>query len=80
MISLSKIAKLTNLPDENARDYEGKLEETIKFVDIIKTAKTENIDPTFQVNGKINGLREDKIEPTRIIPAGKYIAKITWTN
>lgn len=80
MISLSKIAKLANLPDENTKDYEAKLEETIKFVDIIKKAKTNNIEPTFQVNGKINGFREDNIEMSRIIPSGKYKAKILWTN
>lgn len=80
MISLSKIANLANLPDENTDDYKDKLDETIKFVDIIKTAKTNKIDPTFQVNGKVNGLREDNIEIERIIPSGKYNAKISWTN
>lgn len=80
MISLSKIASLANLPDENTKDYEKKLDETLEFVEIIKTAKTTNVDPTFQVNGKINGFREDIVESKRIIHSGKYNAKISWTN
>lgn len=78
MINIAKIAKLSNLPGVNPADYEGKLEETIKFVEVLKELNTDKISPTFQVGNNVNVWREDKIQLDRIIPAKKYQSKVVW--
>ncbi len=78
MISSSKIAKLANLSLVNPSDFDQKLEETIKFVDVLKKLNTDKISPTFQVGNSVNVWREDKIQTERIIPAKKYQSKVVW--
>lgn len=78
MISSSKIAKLANLPLTNPEDFDKKLEETIKYVDVLKELDTDGVIPTFQVGSTTCRLREDKIDKTRLIPAGKYKSKVVW--
>jgi len=80
MISSAKIAKLANLTLTNPADFDSKLEETIRYIDILKEIDTKDIVPTAQVEGKICHLREDVVEKTRIIPAVAYKSKISWTN
>lgn len=79
MISSSKIAKLANLPISPTVDYDQKLEETIKYIEILKEIETKNVPPTYQVGSKTNNLREDEVQAERIIPAGKYQSKVSWT-
>lgn len=78
MISSSKIAKLANLSLTNPSDFDQKLEETIKFVEVLKELNTDKISPTFQVGNNVNVWREDKIQLDRIIPAKKYQSKVVW--
>jgi Asp-tRNA(Asn)/Glu-tRNA(Gln) amidotransferase C subunit len=59
-------------------DLEGKLAETLNYVEILKEIKTEGVVPTYQVGNNENRMRGDVIEPERIIPTGKYEAKIVW--
>ncbi len=82
MISLSKIAKLANLtiPRSKVADFEKKLEETIKYIDLLNQINTSGTIPTAQVGNQINKLRNDVIEKERIVPAKIYKAKISWTN
>ncbi len=80
MISSAKIAKLANLPLKNPSDFDKKLEETIAYIDVLKELKTDGVAPTFQVGNNKNKLRDDLVEPNRIIPSGKYQSKISWTN
>ncbi len=78
MISSAKIAKLANLPLDNPSDFDKKLEETIKYVDVLKELNTEGVIPTFHVGSSVNRLREDVVEKERIIPAKKYQSKVSW--
>lgn len=60
-IDINKVAQLANLPlsEEEKKDYQPQLEEIISFVDKLNKLDTENVNPTSQVTGKINELRED---------------------
>lgn len=79
MINIAKIAKLANLPLVDNSDLESKLEETIKYVDVLKKLDTSKISPTSQVGKSINKWREDIIEKDRIIPEKVYRSKVIWT-
>ena len=76
MTSFSKIASLANLP---VSDFDHDLEETIKYVDILREVETKEVKPTAQVGNSANFFREDEIDKTRLVPAGKYTSKISWT-
>lgn len=78
MSSFSKIAKLANLPISSFADYDKKLDETLKYVEILKEVDTKNIPPTAQVGSQVNITREDEIDKEKLIPAGKYQSKVTW--
>lgn len=62
---ISHVAKLANLPltDEEKKKFESQLEETIKYIEGLNKVDTEGIEPTSQVTGLENVLREDEIKP-----------------
>lgn len=59
--NISRIATLANLPftDEEIKKLEPQLEETLSYVDQLNEIDTTNIEPTSQVTGLENILRED---------------------
>lgn len=61
MISSSKIAKLANLPltDEEVKDFDTKLSQTLDYITQLNEIDTTDIDPTYQTGGQKNILRED---------------------
>lgn len=68
------MAKLANLPLKPGEEdkFKKQFEETLKTVDVINELDTSNIDPTSQVTGLINVIRDDKIDESRIIKIGNY--------
>jgi aspartyl/glutamyl-tRNA(Asn/Gln) amidotransferase C subunit len=78
MISSAKIAKLANLPIGDPSSYDQKLEETVAYVEILKEIQTVGVDPTFQVGNGNNRVREDVVEPERMVAKGEYKSKIVW--
>ncbi len=56
------VAKLANLPltDEEVTKFEGQLSETLDYVDQLNEIDTTGIEPTSQVTGLENVLREDE--------------------
>jgi aspartyl-tRNA(Asn)/glutamyl-tRNA(Gln) amidotransferase subunit C len=62
-IDVSKIAKLANLPltDEEKKKFEKQLSETLDYVKQLEEIDTKNVEPTSQVTGLENVLREDEV-------------------
>ena len=62
-INVPHVAKLANLPlkNEEIDKFEKQLQETIDYVDELNQVNTKGIEPTSQVTGLENVLREDEI-------------------
>lgn len=62
MIDVKKIAKLARLglAKEEEKKFEKDLSAILDFVEKLNQAKTENIEPTAQITGSINIMREDE--------------------
>lgn len=60
------VAKLANLDltEEEKKKFAKQLEETISYVESLEKVDTSNVEPTSQVTGLENILREDVIEPS----------------
>lgn len=62
-IDIDHVAKLAKLPltsDEKAH-LAPQLEKIVEFIEELSELNTDNVAPTFQVTGKVNELREDKV-------------------
>src|SRR5687767_1270416 len=61
---VKKVAKLANLPISNGEEnlYAEQLSKILDYIEDLNKADTSNIDPTYNVTGKINIQREDQIE------------------
>ena len=62
-IDIAHIAKLANLPltPEEEKKYEAQLSQILEYINKLNEVDTENIEPTFNVTGLKNALREDKV-------------------
>ena len=65
-IDVKKVAKLANLPltNEETNKFEKQLEETLSYIESLKEIDTDKMDPTNQVTGLENVLREDTAKPS----------------
>jgi aspartyl-tRNA(Asn)/glutamyl-tRNA(Gln) amidotransferase subunit C len=63
---VSHVAKLANLPlsDEEKKKFEKQLEETLQYIENLNEVDTNGVEPTSQVTGLENVLREDKTSPS----------------
>ncbi|MDO8514993.1 MAG: Asp-tRNA(Asn)/Glu-tRNA(Gln) amidotransferase subunit GatC [bacterium] len=77
MIDVTKIAKLSNLP---VGDYQVALEDTLKHIGNLKEINTDNVEGTYQVTGKTNATREDKVTLENCVPKKVYATKQIITN
>jgi len=66
VIDVNKVAKLANLTlQKDEEEKLGKqLEETIEYVKQLEEIDTKNVEPTSQVTGLENVLRNDDIKPS----------------
>ncbi|MFA6171134.1 MAG: Asp-tRNA(Asn)/Glu-tRNA(Gln) amidotransferase subunit GatC [Patescibacteria group bacterium] len=58
---IAKLARL-DLTEEELKKYGGQLEGILGYIDMLKEVDTTGVEPTAQVTGLENMLREDKIE------------------
>lgn len=67
-INVSHVAKLANLTlsGEEKRKFETQLSSILEYVEKLKKVDTRDVEPTSQVTGLENVLRED--EPTPSLP------------
>jgi aspartyl-tRNA(Asn)/glutamyl-tRNA(Gln) amidotransferase subunit C len=61
-IDIDHVAKLANLPITEAEKtkFQPQLEKIVEFIEKLSELDTENVEPTFQVTGKVNELRADE--------------------
>jgi len=61
-INVTHVAKLANLPltDDEKKRLEPQLSEVLTYVDKLQKGDTSGVEPTSQVTGLENILREDK--------------------
>lgn len=65
-IDVNHVAKLANIPitKEEEQKLIKDLTETLDYIEQLNSIDTSNIEPTNQVTGLENVLREDEIEPS----------------
>lgn len=65
-INVPHVAKLANLPltDEEIKKFEKQLSAVLQYIEKLDEVDTKNIEPTSQVTGLENVLRQDTTEPS----------------
>jgi len=58
------VAKLANLPltSEEKEKYSKQLSKILEYIDQLNQVDTSNVEPTFNVSGQSNVMREDSID------------------
>lgn len=81
-INVPHVAKLANLALTSAetKKFEKQLEETINYVDSLNEIKTKGIEPTSQVTGLENVLREDIAGSERILSQEEALSNTKSTE
>lgn len=81
-IDIKRIAELSNLPisDKEKRTLEKELSETLAYVATLNEIDTKNIEPTSQVTGLTNVLREDIAMPSLSQEEALQNAKSTYNG
>ena len=64
---IAKLARLT-LSDAEVEKFTKELTSILQYVDMLKEVDTSNVEPTAQVTGQTNVLREDVISPMLAAP------------
>ena len=64
---IAQLARLT-LTSEEEKKMSKELSSILKYVDILSEVNTENVEPTAQVTGLENSLREDIVKPSEALP------------
>jgi len=61
---IEKIAKLSRLKltSEELEKFTGQLGSVLEYIDILNEVDTEGVEPTSQVTGLTNVMREDEVE------------------
>ncbi len=60
------VAKLANLPltTEEEERYSEQLSKVLDYIDQLNQVDTSNVEPTFNVSGQSNVMREDETAPS----------------
>lgn len=75
------IAKLANIPvnDDQAQKLATGFAETLQTIADLKKVDTSGVEPTHQVTGLENVLREDTIDPSRTFTQKEALANAKQT-
>jgi aspartyl-tRNA(Asn)/glutamyl-tRNA(Gln) amidotransferase subunit C len=57
---IAKLARL-ELSEEEVEKFSKELTSILQYVDMLKEVDTTGVEPTAQVTGKVNALREDAV-------------------
>jgi aspartyl-tRNA(Asn)/glutamyl-tRNA(Gln) amidotransferase subunit C len=60
VLKLARLARLT-ITDEEVEKYRVELSEILKYVEQLQSADVEGLEPTSQVTGLKNVMREDEV-------------------
>lgn len=67
VLKLARLARLT-ITDEEVEKYRAELSEILKYVEQLQKADVDGLEPTNQVTGLKNVMREDKIMDYGVTP------------
>jgi aspartyl-tRNA(Asn)/glutamyl-tRNA(Gln) amidotransferase subunit C len=67
VLKLARLARLT-ISDEEVEKYRTELSEILKYVEQLQNADVEGLEPTSQVTGLKNVMREDEIVDYGVTP------------
>lgn len=71
------VSKLANLPlsKEEEAKYSNQLSRILDYMEKLNEIDTSKVEPTFNVNGLSNVMREDETEPCDIKQKGFFVTK-----
>src|SRR5687767_12203811 len=67
VLKLARLARLT-ITDEEVEKYRAELSEILKYVEQLQGANVDGLEPTSQVTGLKNVMREDEIADYGVSP------------
>jgi len=67
VLKLARLARLT-ITDEEVEKYRQELSEILKYVEQLQNADVEGLEPTTQVTGLKNVMREDEVADYGVTP------------
>jgi aspartyl-tRNA(Asn)/glutamyl-tRNA(Gln) amidotransferase subunit C len=81
-IPVKHIAQLANIPitDQEEKKLEAAFEETLEVVSKLKTVDVSAVEPTFQVTGLENILREDVVSEEDMFTQEQALANAKQTH
>jgi aspartyl-tRNA(Asn)/glutamyl-tRNA(Gln) amidotransferase subunit C len=81
-ISVKHIAKLANIPitDQEEQALTKAFEETLAVVEELQTIDVTNVQPTYQVTGLENVLREDIVDEKKMFTQEQALANAKETH
>lgn len=70
------VAKLASLPlsEKELLLFRFQLSQVLDYVNQLQRVDTKETPPTFQVSGKANALREDKVDSQQTLPSEQALA------
>lgn len=82
--TVQHIAQLANIPitDKEEKKLANAFEETLETINDLQTVEVKNVEPTHQVTGLTNVLREDEVDEQRMFTQEEALsnAKQTWNG
>ncbi|HSX30018.1 MAG TPA: Asp-tRNA(Asn)/Glu-tRNA(Gln) amidotransferase subunit GatC [Candidatus Saccharimonadales bacterium] len=67
VLKLARLARLT-ISDDEAEQYRNELSEILQYVEQLQTANVDGLEPTSQVTGLTNVMRDDVIVDYGVTP------------
>ncbi len=67
VLHIAKLARLTLRPEE-VDTMTSELSSILHYIDVLNDVNTENVEPTAQVTGLENALRDDEVRPSEAAP------------
>ena len=64
---IAKLARLRLTPAEEEK-FPKELTSILQYVDMLQEVDTSKVEPTAQVTGQVNALREDVVNPSPVSP------------
>lgn len=68
VLKLARLARL-ELTDEEVEQYSSELSEILQYVEQLSAVDVEGLEPTHQVSGLTNVMRQDEVRDYGYVPA-----------
>jgi len=81
-VPVSHVAKLANIPisDQEEKNLELAFEETLAVVEQLQSVDVSGVEPTFQVTGLENVMRDDVVDDRRMFTQAQALANAKTTH